>query len=567
MGEKIEKSKLREKAEKIFQTQQDQMDLHSKDDDNIHELRVHQIELEIQNEELRRAQIDLEDSRRKYFDLYNFAPIGYFTLDRDGLIFDVNLSGASLLGVERFHLQKSAFMQFITMEHRQKFHNHIQEVLKTETKKDVELKFLRREDKPFYALCQTIKILDEHGNFKEFRLAVTNIDPLKKTENALKRQSFLLNISSEAIFSWDYEDGILSWNHGAEMLYGYNTDEAISHHVNELLKTEFPIDYNQYMKLLNDEKKWAGELIHTTKYGKKIIVESRQQLIQNDSKKIVIENNRDITKRKEMENLIEYRSDKLAKINKLLNVEIGDHLKAETKLKNLIEKYKQSNEELEQFAYIASHDLKEPLRMITSFLQLLQKRNEDDLDKDAIDFINYAVEGAKRMDAMINDLLDYSRISNEEHSFEYVYCEEILETVLLNLKTLIDDTNAVVTHDPLPLIFSNTPQMTHLFQNIIDNSIKYRGDRTPKIHISVEDNDNEYLFTITDNGIGIDEKHLKRIFTIFKRLHSREEYDGTGIGLSISKKIVEKHRGKIWAESEVGKGSKFYFTIPHEKVF
>jgi light-regulated signal transduction histidine kinase (bacteriophytochrome) len=237
--------------------------------------------------------------------------------------------------------------------------------------------------------------------------------------------------------------------------------------------------------------------------------------------------------------------------------------KAEIRLEKLIDKLEISNKELEQFAYVASHDLKEPLRMITSFLQLLKIKYEDNLDENANDYINYAVDGAKRMDVMINDLLEYSRVGSKERKFEYLLAEDIVDTVLTNLKTLIEEKNAIVTYDPLPVIYANEYQMIQLFQNLITNGIKYCTKKIPRINISVIVKDDEYVFSVKDNGIGIDKAHLKRIFTIFQRLHTRDEYDGSGIGLAISKKILQKHRGKIWAESETGKGSTFYFTLPN----
>jgi PAS domain S-box-containing protein len=237
--------------------------------------------------------------------------------------------------------------------------------------------------------------------------------------------------------------------------------------------------------------------------------------------------------------------------------------KAEIRLEKLIDKLEISNKELEQFAYVASHDLKEPLRMITSFLQLLKIKYEDNLDENANDYINYAVDGAKRMDMMINDLLEYSRVGSKERKFDYLFAEKIVETVLTNLKTLIEEKNAIVIYDSLPVIYANEYQMVQLFQNLINNGIKYCTKKVPMINISSTMKDDEYIFAVKDNGIGIDKAQLKRIFTIFQRLHTRDEYDGSGIGLAISKKILQKHRGKIWAESEPGKGSTFYFTLPN----
>lgn len=396
---------------------------------------------------------------------------------------------------------------------------------------------------------------------------MTDISNLKNKEITLKRQSALLDLSNEAIFSWEFDDGIISWNYGAEILYGYTVNEAMGQISHKLLKTEYPISMDEFKQKMLRDKIWIGEIIHTTKDGKKIIVDSRQQLIKDyNNKQFVIEANRDITKRRQIEKLMKQRTHKLENINKILNVEIGDYEKAEIKLENIIERYKISNKELEQFAYVSSHDLKEPLRMISSFLQLLQNRYSADLDEDANEFIDFAVEGAKRLDLMISDLLEYSRIGNEEKEFDYLNGEEILETVLRSLKPLIDDNNAIITHDTLPVFYANKHMMDQLFQNIIGNAIKYHGTEKPMIHVSSKEINDEFVFSVKDNGIGMETKHLERIFTIFQRLNSREDYDGTGIGLAISEKIIQKHNGKIWAESEPGKGTTFYFTIPVRKV-
>ena len=293
---------------------------------------------------------------------------------------------------------------------------------------------------------------------------------------------------------------------------------------------------------------------------------------------------KDITKRKQIEKLVNQRTDKLVNINKklnieiddcekaeikleninkILNVEIDDYEKAEIKLENLIDELKISNIELEQFAYISSHDLKEPLRMITSFLQLLQKKYADNLDENANEFINFAIDGAKRLDLLINDLLEFSRIGSQERELKYLNSEKIVELVLINLKLLIQDNNVKITRDPLPSIYANDQQIVQLFQNLISNAIKYRSEKNPEIHISSNKLDNEYIFSVKDNGIGIDKKHLEQIFTIFQRLHTRGKYAGTGIGLAISEKIVQQHHGKIWAESKLGKGTTFYFTLPN----
>ena len=200
--------------------------------------------------------------------------------------------------------------------------------------------------------------------------------------------------------------------------------------------------------------------------------------------------------------------------------------------------------------------------MITSFLELLQRKYLDIMDEDANEFINYAIQGAKRLDMMIDDLLEYSRIGKIRGELKDTKVENIVKLVLLNLKPLIDDNNASITCDPLPTIYVNEQDMVRLFQNLISNSIKYRGQKNPNIHISATVVNDEYLFALKDNGIGIEQNNLKKIFTIFQRLHTQNEYEGTGIGLAISQKIVLQYGGKIWAESEYGEGTTFYFTIP-----
>jgi PAS domain S-box-containing protein len=247
------------------------------------------------------------------------------------------------------------------------------------------------------------------------------------------------------------------------------------------------------------------------------------------------------------------------------NTDVTERKVIEDNLQTTMDELKQSNKELEQFAYITSHDLREPLRMITSFLQLLERRYKDQLDQDADEFIGFAVNGAKRLDTMTNDLLQYSKITNKNREAIPVNFEHVLEHALANLKVQIEENNAIITHDPLPTIVGDEELKVQLFQNIIGNAIKYKSQEIPKIHISAIKEKNQYLFSIKDNGIGMSSKHLEKIFTIFQRLHTNEEYEGTGIGLAIAQKIVHQQGGQIWAESELGKGTTFYFTIPFKE--
>lgn len=222
---------------------------------------------------------------------------------------------------------------------------------------------------------------------------------------------------------------------------------------------------------------------------------------------------------------------------------------------------KRSNEELQQFAYVASHDLQEPLRMVSSYSQLLADRYKDKLDEKANKYIHYAVDGAVRMQQLIQDLLAYSRVTTKGGEIAKVESQPALQNALSNLEAAIADSGAVITQDPLPSVAADGTQLTQLFQNLLGNAIKFRGDTSPRIHVGAERDGEYWRFSVADNGIGIEERYLEKIFVIFQRLHTRSEYAGTGIGLSICKRIVERFGGRIWLKSEPGKGSTFYFVL------
>ena len=238
----------------------------------------------------------------------------------------------------------------------------------------------------------------------------------------------------------------------------------------------------------------------------------------------------------------------------------------EEKVKIRTEELAKSNSELANFAYVTSHDLREPLRMITSFLQLLERRYKDQFDQDANDFINYAVDGSKRLNDMITDLLEYSKLTRIEPTFTKVNLNKVLDDTLINLVIPIEENNVIITYDRLPTVNGDENSLLMILQNLIGNAIKYHGQKQPKIHISAVKEKTQNVISIKDNGIGIKPEHLKRIFKVFQRLHRHDEYPGTGIGLAIAQKIVQQHGGNIWVESEYGKGTTFHFSIPIKTV-
>jgi len=225
-------------------------------------------------------------------------------------------------------------------------------------------------------------------------------------------------------------------------------------------------------------------------------------------------------------------------------------------------KLQRSNAELQQFAYVASHDLQEPLRMVTAYLSLIEKRYGNRLDGNAREYMDYAIEGGLRAKDLVRDLLEISRIESQAKPMTVTDMNGVMDTVSSNLSVQIAEEHATVSHDQMPNVIADEAQMTILLQNLISNGIKFHGDGNPRVHVSCENKNDRWLFAVEDNGIGIDPQFKDKIFVIFQRLHSRDEYEGTGIGLAIAKKIVERHGGRIWFESLAGEGTTFFFTIP-----
>jgi len=264
----------------------------------------------------------------------------------------------------------------------------------------------------------------------------------------------------------------------------------------------------------------------------------------------------------ELEARVAERTAALSKANAALQKEVGERQCAEAGLRIKTEELARSNTELEQFAYIASHDLQEPLRMVSSYLQLLEQRYAGKLDATANEFIHYAVDGAARMRTLVRDLLEYSRVGRRKQELAVVNCRAVFDNILLNLKETIADTQAKVTAGDLPTVRADSTELTQLFQNLIANAIKFHGAQPPAVRLTADRQDGHWHFTVRDNGIGIAPEFADRIFVIFQRLHSRSHYPGNGLGLAICKKIVERYGGRIWVESTPGQGATFHFTLP-----
>lgn len=263
----------------------------------------------------------------------------------------------------------------------------------------------------------------------------------------------------------------------------------------------------------------------------------------------------------ELEIRVQARTQELMTVNTALQAEVNERLEAQQQLQRLAEDLQRSNQELEQFAYVASHDLQEPLRTVTSYTQMLARKYQGNLDDKADKYIGYVVDGATRMQQLISDLLSYSRVGRQHLQRQLTDLNSLVNQALKNLQIAIAE-GSEITVDPLPTLYVDPTQISQLLQNLIGNALKYRSQAVPKIHIAAQQQEQEWLFSVQDNGIGIEPQYAERIFVIFQRLHTRRNHPGTGIGLAICKKIVERHHGKIWLESQPGEGSTFYFTLP-----
>lgn len=364
---------------------------------------------------------------------------------------------------------------------------------------------------------------------------------LKEGEEKLLRienkYHFLVNeVKDYAIISLDSNGIITTWNKGASKIKGYKKEEIIGQHFSIFYTEDDKAD--NFPKITLDTAARDGRFAYS---GWR--VRKDKSLFWADVVITALKNTKGIIKG-------------YVKITR----DLTEKRKAEAELQLKSEELKRSNAELEQFAYVASHDLQEPLRMVSSYVQLLAKRYNDKLDKDANDFIGFAVDGTNRMRNLINGLLEYSRV-NRIKPFEWINLNELLDQISKDLDVDIKKNSVEILFKNLPPIYGDTVLIWQLFQHLITNAIKFRSEKKPIIIIEGKKTNGEYLFSIKDNGIGIQKEYRDKIFVIFQRLHAKDKYPGTGMGLAICKKIVERHGGQIWVESETGEGSTFYFTI------
>ena len=403
----------------------------------------------------------------------------------------------------------------------------------------------QRKDGRQIVVSMTISPLrDENGMILGTSAIARDITERKKAEERFQKA---FNASPEPITIATMSEGrYVDVNESFVRVTGYQREEVIGRTSLEIKFWARPEDRSAFIEILTKQGSVRDlEITFLTKSGGKRTGLDSAEIIEIAGEKCILAIFKDVTQQKNLEKQRE---------------------RAEEALAQRAAELARSNAELEQFAYVASHDLQEPLRMVASFTQLLAKRYQDKLDADGREFIAYAVDGATRMQKLIADLLSYSRVGTRGKPFQPANCDAILERVLVGLKLAINESGAIVRHDPLPTLMGDDIQLEQLFQNLLANAIKFRSETPPVVHLSAEHAGNEWKFSVRDNGIGIAPEYAERIFMIFQRLHTKAEYPGSGIGLAICKKIVERHSGRIWVNSEPESGTTFFFTIPDSDI-
>jgi PAS domain S-box-containing protein len=696
MEEILKKGELRDIARKRLEEKRPSREETDADAHKlIEELSIHQEELLIQNEELRRIQIELEESRTKYFELYDLAPVGYITLTRDLMIEEANLAASDLLGIDRNTLVNRGLSSFVMPRSREMLLLHYRRLDQGHEKQIHQFLFQKNSEREVLIQFESNLVKDSHGI--RYRSVLTDVTEHSKLvgftdalnlinsritssfnfeeimEQVVISASKAMNRAGATVFmkemgNWvikyesnlptrlinlpiggkltemcnltamkrevmsvsDAQNDPITSNMSAK---GYGLKSAMTapliiggevigilgftYFDKNIEFTQSEVDFARklaasislalanarlYEELQGSERKYRElfENLYEGVYLNRILDNAEGEAVDMDivdinpaglkglgeysieqlkGKKIS-----DVFSPKVVAQMMEmiremrctgkpisgtvqsYDDDRYylttyipagAAYAIVTRVDVTDQILLEKELKR-------SNTDLQQLAYVASHDLKEPLRMVSSYLYLLEKNNAGKWDDVSKEYVHFASDGAHRMQAMIDDLLIFARVATNAKPFTEVDMDEVFDTVVVDLKVAIEESGASIVREKLPCIVADRLQMIALLENLIGNAIKYRGSEAPRIHVGIRENQKDRVFSIQDNGIGIDPKYQQRIFQLFQRLHTQEEYKGTGMGLAISKRIIERHGGQIWFESEEGKGAVFFFRIPKD---
>jgi len=502
----------------------------------------------VQRDSSRRAFADkaLLDSEERFRGLLEAAPDAMVVVNQSGEIVLLNVQAEKQFGYRREELLGQKVKNIIPEGFAERLiadgTRTAAEAMAQQIGTGIELSGRRKDGNEFPIEIMLRPLENADGIL--VTAAIRDITERKQAEETLRQSEesnrlIVSNTKDYAIMMLDLGGNVVNWNEGAERIKGYRAEEIIGQHFSCFFPAEDISNGKPALQLEEaarvgrfEDEDWRIRKDGSRFFASVVITALREETgLLRGFGKIT----RDITERKKFE----------------------EHLV------KTAEELRRSNDQLQQFGYVASHDLQEPLRMVASYTQLLATRYKGRLDSDADDFIDYAVDGCNRMQGLIQDLLAYSRSGTNEKALREISGENALKEALANLRATIGESGAIVTHDSLPSITTDEVQLVQVFQNLVGNAIKYCSAAVPLVHVSATKNGgNEWIFSVRDNGLGIEPQYFERIFIIFQRLHGRQEFNGTGIGLAICKKIVERLGGRIWVESQLAKGSTFYFALP-----
>jgi PAS domain S-box-containing protein len=496
----------------------------------------------------------LRTSEEQYRRMVETTNEGVWTIDVQGYTTFVNPRMAQMLGYSAIEMQGRSLFDFIANEDQPQMEQRWQRWQRDLGADEFDVRLLCKDGRALWALAEATPVLDAQGTFSGGLGMFTDITTRKRTEEELQasEERFRLlveTVQDYAIFLLDPSGRIISWNRGAERIKGYRAEEILGQHFSCFYPLEDQAQGKPARQLQvattegrSEDEGWRVRKEGTRFWANAVITALRDE---TGALRGFAKVTRDMTTRKQADEEI-----------RRLNAELEQRVAQRTA------QLQRSTEDLQQFARIAAHDLQEPLRQIMNYVQLLSYRYQGKLDANADEFIDYAIAGAKRLQQLILDLLAYTEIETRPQIFTTVDGEVLLAGALGDLRGSIAQRGATVTHDPLPLIWGDPAQLQIMFRNLLSNGIKFHNTQLPHVHVSATLQGQEWLFSVRDNGIGIAPQDQERIFMVFQRLHHREPYPKPGVGLAVCKRIIERHGGKIWVESILGRGATFFFTLP-----
>ena len=480
------------------------------------------------------AEAALKESEEKFRDLAETLPDLIWETDESGVYSYVSPRIKDILGYEVSEALEKNPVNFICDGDEESGSELKTSLLKKKPFRNIESDVPHKDGRMLVLESSGNPAFDGNGRYRGYRGVTRDISERKRLEDENEMKAILLDSVNDAIFMHDLDGRIVYANEAGYAQLGYTEEEMRNAMFQQLLTPEAAREFAANTKSALEQGKAIFESEHRLSNGSIMPVETHAHAIELDGEKFILRVVMDITERKAIERA----------------------------QRQLMKELESTNSEISQFNSLIAHDLQVPLRMVRSYSQLLEKRLAGKLEPGAAEFLDYVMKGGGLMQKMLDDLMHYLREGANPEILQEVGMDKVLEQVLCLLKGPIEDSGAEIARGPLPVVKADSAQMTHLLQNLIGNAIKFRGAYAPRISVSCAEAGEEYVFTVGDNGIGIAPQFLERVFKIFQRLHTREEYPGTGVGLALCKKIAENHGGRIWAESGPGKGTAFHFSIP-----